>query len=277
MYNDCKLILKMKIIVVTLFSFLMLSCSKDDKPDYKFTGTFDVGGHKLFLLSYGQNKPAVILESGIGDGGTMSGWDVVQNNVKDFAQVCLYDRAGLGQSEKGPEPRTTIQIANELHALLEAAKIEPPYIMVGHSMGGLHIQAYTMIYPDDIAGMVFIDPTPKELVDTLSATAIENLINAGAPQAVFDEAVEGLNKSIPTFKSLPNLPDVPVVVITSSFTGEGDVDISQWEELKTYHQNLADEVTDGTHIVATQSGHYIQMDEPKLVIDAIQSVYDKVK
>lgn len=269
--------MKMNIIVVTLFSFLLLSCNKDDKPDYKFTGKFDVGGHKLFLLSYGQNKPAVILESGIGDGGTMSGWDVVQNKVKDFAQVCLYDRAGLGQSEKGPEPRTTIQIANELHALIEAAKIEPPYIMVGHSMGGLHIQTYAMLYPDDIAGMVFVDPTPKELVDTLSATAIENLIEAGAPQGVFDETVEGLNESVPTFKSLPNLPDVPVVVITSSFTGEGDVDKSQWEELKAYHQNLADEVTDGTHIVATQSGHYIQIDEPKLVIDAIQSVYDKVE
>lgn len=269
--------MKMNIIVVTIFSFLLLSCNKDDKPDYKFTGKFDVGGHKLFLLSYGQNKPAVILESGIGDGGTMSGWDVVQKKVKDFAQVCLYDRAGLGQSEKGPEPRTTIQIAHELHALLEAAKIEPPYIMVGHSMGGLHIQTYAMLYPDDIAGMVFVDPTPKELVDTLSATAIENIIEAGAPQGVLDETVEGLNESVPTFKSLPNLPDVPVVVITSSFTGEGDVDVSRWEELKTYHQNLADEVTDGTHIVATQSGHYIQIDEPKLVIDAIQSVNDKVE
>ena len=269
--------MKMNILVVTLFSFLWLSCHKDDKHDYKFTGKFDVGGHKLFLLSYGQNKPAVILESGIGDGGTMSGWNEVQSKVKDFAQVCLYDRAGLRQSGKGPEPRTTIQIANELHALLEAAKIEPPYIMVGHSMGGLHIQTYAMLYPEDIAGMVFVDPTPKELVDTLSAKATENLIEAGAPQGVLDETGEGLNESVPTFKSLPNLPDVPVVVITSSFTGEGNVDKSQWEELKGYHQNLSNEVSDGTHIIASKSGHYIQMDEPKLVINAIQSVYDKVK
>ncbi|MBN2818371.1 MAG: alpha/beta hydrolase, partial [Bacteroidales bacterium] len=173
--------------------------------------------------------------------------------------------------------RTTIQIANELHALLESAKLTPPYILVGHSMGGLHIQTYAMLYPEDIAGMVFVDPTPKELVDTLTSEARENLILAGTPQAVLDEAGAGLNESIPTFKSLPSLPDVPVVVITSSFTGEGNVDKSQWEELKGYHQNLSEEASDGTHIIATKSGHYIQMEEPDLVVEAILSVFNKVK
>lgn len=270
--------MKMKILILAFFTLFSLACNKNDnEPDYKISSKYDIGGYKLFLLSYGQDKPTVILESGIGDGGSMSGWDVVQKEVKNFAQVCLYDRAGLGKSDKGPSPRTTIQIANELHALLESAKLTPPYILVGHSMGGLHIQTYAMLYPEDIAGMVFVDPTPKELVDTLSTEARENLILAGAPQAVLDEAGAGLNESIPTFKSLPSLPDVPVVVLTSSFTGEGNVDKSQWEELKGYHQNLSDEVSDGTHIIATKSGHYIQMEEPKLVVDAIQSFFNKVK
>jgi pimeloyl-ACP methyl ester carboxylesterase len=268
----------MKTLILSIFTLCALACNKNDKkPDFKFSGKYDVGGHKLYLESYGQNKPAVILESGISDGGTKSGWDAVQKEVKGFTRICLYDRAGLGQSEYGPGPRNTLQIANELHALLESAQIAPPYILVGHSMGGLHIRTYAMLYPEDIAGMVFIDPTPKELVDTLSAEAHENLIAAGAPQGVLDETGQGLNESIPTFKSLPALPDVPVVVITSSYTGEGGVDMSQWEELKGYHQNLSDEVSDGTHVVATQSGHYIQIDEPDLVIDAIQVIFDKVK
>ncbi len=268
----------MKILILAFITLFSSTCNKNDnEPDHKLSGKYDVGGYKLYLLSYGQNKPTVILESGIGDGGTKSGWDVVQKEVKNFAQVCLYDRAGLGKSDKGPSPRTTIQIANELHALLESAKLAPPYILVGHSMGGLHIQTYAMLYPEDIAGMVFVDPTPKELVDTLSAEARQNLILAGAPQGVLDETGEGLNESIPIFKSLPSLPDVPVVVITSSFTGEGNVDKSQWEELKGYHQKLSEEVSDGTHIIATKSGHYIQMEEPDLVVEAIQSVFDKVK
>ncbi len=270
--------MNMKIIILTIITLLTFACKNDDiKPDYKYTGKYDVGGHKLYLISYGQNKPTVILESGIGDGGTMTGWDAVQREVKNFAQVCLYDRAGLGNSDKGPGTRTTVRIANELHTLLDSAKLTPPYIFVGHSMGGLHIQTYAMLYPEDIVGMVFVDPTPKELVDTLSPEAHENLILAGAPQGVFDEVEAGLNESIPTFKSLPTLPDVPVVVITSSFTGEGNVDKSQWEELKGYHQNLSDEVSDGTHILATKSGHYVQIDEPDLVVDAIKSVFDKVK
>lgn len=267
----------MKLLILILISLFTLTCKKEDKPDFKFSGKYDVGGHTLFLLSYGQNKPSVILESGIGDGGTKSGWDVVQREVNGFAQVCLYDRAGLGKSDKGPDPRNTVQIANELHALLESAKILPPYILVGHSLGGLHIQTYAKLYPEDIAGMVFVDPTPKELIDTLKAEARQNLILAGVPQGVLDETGQGLNESIPIFKSLPTLPDVPVVVITSSYTGEGGVSLSQWEELKGYHQNMSDEVSDGTHIIATKSGHNIQMDEPDLVIDAIRSVFDKVR
>lgn len=266
------------IVFIALLTLLLFSCNKSDsKPNKKISGKYDVGDHKLYLLSYGQDQPSVILESGIGDGGTMSGWDEVQNKVKDFAQICLYDRAGLGKSEKGTDSRNTIQIANELHELLNVSKITPPYILVGHSMGGLHIQTYAMLYPNDIAAMVFVDPTPKELVDTLKAEAIDRLIASGASQGVLDEAVQGLNESIPTFHFLPSLPDVPVVVITSSYTGEGGVDKSQWEELKGHHQNLAGQVSDGTHIIATKSGHYIQMDESELVIDAIRSVYNKIK
>ena len=269
--------MKMNIILITLLPLLMACSCEKDKTDNEFSGKYDVGGHKLYLSSIGTNKPAVILESGIGEGGTASGWDVVRNEVKDFAQVCLYDRAGLGKSQEGPGPRTTIRIADELHALLVASEIEPPYIFVGHSMGGLHIQTYAMLYPDDIAAMVFVDPSPKKLMDTLSEETIENLISAGASQAVLDETGPGLNASIPVFDTLPILPDVPVVVLTSSYTGEGDVDMSQWEELKTYHQELADQVTDGSHIIALDAGHYIQIDDPQLVVDAIKMVYEKVK
>ena len=270
--------MKISILTIPLITFLFVFCAKEDiKTDSKFSGKYDVGGHKLFLSSLGSQKPAVILESGFGDGGTMSGWDAVRKQVKDFAQICLYDRAGLGKSKKGPGPRNTLQIANELHALLEASQINPPYILVGHSMGGLHIQTYAMLYPNDVAAMVFVDPSPKEIMDTLSAEALENLVAIGASQAVLDETGPGLNASIPVFKSLPKLPDIPVVVITSSYTGEGGVDMQKWEELKAYHQKLSEEVTDGSHIVATKAGHYIQMDEPDLVVEAIRNVYNKIQ
>lgn len=268
----------MNLSSIVLAMLMAISCNKaEHKPNHNFSGKYDVGGHKLFLSSYGNNKPAVILESGIGDCGSMGGWTAVQLQVKEFAQICAYDRAGLGKSQKGPGTRNSQQIATELHSLLKAAKINPPYIFVGHSLGGLHIQTYAKLYPEDISAMVFVDPTPKELIDTLSAEACERVMQSGASQAVMDEITDGLNESIPLFKELPKLPDVPVVVLTSSFTGEGEVSKEQWLEFKGYHQELADQVTDGQHIIATNSSHYIQLDEPKLIVDAIKNVYDKVK
>lgn len=267
---------KRGIIFFAAIALVTVSCTKKE-PDNAFSNKYDVGGYKLFLSSFGSNKPTVILESGFGNGGTMSGWDAVRGHVKDFAQICLYDRAGLGKSDAGAGPRNTIQIAHELHALLEAAQIKPPYILVGHSMGGLHIQVYAKLYPNDVAAMVFVDPSPKELVDTLSQESINSLISAGAPQGVLAEAGAGLNESIPVFKSLPKLPDVPVIVLTSSYTGEGGIGKDKWEELKACHQKLSEEVTKGNHIVASKSGHYIQIDEPQLVIDAIKNVFDMVQ
>ena len=270
--------LKISFIVISVISLLTMSFTlNNDKPGKKFSGKYDIGGYKLFLSSMGRKKPAVILESGFGEGGTRSGWEIVQKKVSKFAKVCLYDRAGLGLSDEGPGPRTTIQIAEELHALLRVSHIEPPYILVGHSMGGLHIQTYAMLYPGEIAAMVFVDPSPEEIIDTLATDVFENLVSAGASGAVMDETGPGLNASIPVFKSLPGLPDVPVVVITSAYNGENETDKERWEELKACHQKLSDGVTDGRHVVASRSGHYIQINEPELVIDAIKSVCDKVR
>ena len=267
-------------IPVLIFSAALLSllamCNDEGEIPGAFQGTYDVGGYALYMSGVGENGPVVVLESGIGDGGTMSGWETVMNGVKDFARICLYDRAGLGKSEKAPGVRSTEQIADELHALLEAAPVNGPYILVGHSLGGLHIQTYADRYPDEAVGMVFVDPTPKAVVDTLSDEQLDNLKKAGASEAVLAEAGPGLNASIPFFRTLPRLADVPVVVITSSFTGEGEVDRERYEQLRNAHETLSEEVADGCHVVATKSGHYIQMDEPELVIEAIRNVYNKV-
>ncbi len=270
--------MKKSVILSAAAMLFVASCAEDTvSPGDGSSGKYDVGGHELYISCVGGNDPTVVLESGFGDGGTLSGWDEVRKGVKGYARICLYDRAGLNKSEEGPGPRTTIQIANELHALLNAAGLTGPYVLTGHSMGGLHVQTYAMLYPEDVAAMVLVDPTPAELVDSLTEEALDNLVLAGAPPAVLSEAGEGLDASLSTFRALPSLPDVPVVVITSSFTGEGGVDEEKWEELESYHEALAEQVGDGEHVVATKAGHYIQIDEPDLVIEAIKGVYEKVK
>jgi pimeloyl-ACP methyl ester carboxylesterase len=96
----------------------------------------DVGGYRLCARCAGEGSPAVVIEAGLGEG--LSEWAGVQKEVAAFARVCAYDRAGVGRSDPGPKPRTSQQMVKELHALLNNAHLDGPYVLVGHSLGGLN-------------------------------------------------------------------------------------------------------------------------------------------
>ena len=122
----------------------------------------DVGGYSLHITCVGQGSPTVVLDAGTG--GISAHWVLVQRAVSDTTRVCAYDRAGMGWSEMGPEPRDARQITGELHALLEGASIEGPYVLVGHSFGGLYMQSYAARYPDEVAGVGLVDSSsPKQV------------------------------------------------------------------------------------------------------------------
>jgi pimeloyl-ACP methyl ester carboxylesterase len=108
----------------------------------------------------GQGSPTVILESGAGVPAL--GWKYVQTKAAQFAHVCSYDRAGYGWSTAGPMPRTSSEMARELHALLAAAGEKPPYVMVGHSLGGFNIRVFNSAYPGEVAGMVLVDGSSED-------------------------------------------------------------------------------------------------------------------
>lgn len=141
----------------------------------------DVDGRRLHLLvvSDGRQKPAVILESGAG--GTI-GWQNTRNQIARFAQVITYDRAGFGQSEPGPEPRDARAIARDLHAALQRAGVKPPYVLVGQSSGGLYVQVFAAMYPDQTAGLVFVDPTHASADLSLSVDEVRTWYLAHRPE-----------------------------------------------------------------------------------------------
>ena len=123
----------------------------------------EVGDHKVHIHCVGQDSPdspTVVLEAALGN---MSANGVrVQQEVSDTTRVCAYDRSGMGWSERGPEPRDAEQVTGELHALLEGAGIEGPYVLVGHSYGGLYARMYAARYPDEVAGVVLADSSHPE-------------------------------------------------------------------------------------------------------------------
>ena len=120
----------------------------------------DVGGYKLHINCTGQGSPTVILEAGMGNYSLF--WANVQPEVAKYTRVCSYDRAGYGWSEPSPRPRTTIVEVEELHTLLVNANVEGPYVLVGHSLGGMNVRVYAHNYPDEVVGMVLVDSTHEE-------------------------------------------------------------------------------------------------------------------
>ena len=120
----------------------------------------DVGGHSLHIKCVGQGSPTVVLDGGSGE--MSADWVLVQREVSATTRVCAYDRAGMGWSEVGPEPRDARRISGELHALLAEAGIEGPYVLVGHSFGGLYAQTYAARYPDKVAGVALVDSSQPD-------------------------------------------------------------------------------------------------------------------
>jgi pimeloyl-ACP methyl ester carboxylesterase len=130
-----------------------------------------VGDHKLHIHCVGTGTPTVILESG---GGMLSShWAWVQSGLAGATRVCAYDRAGSGWSERGPLPRDAQQMAAELHTLLAQARIDGPYLLVGHSIGGLYMRAFAAQFPDQVAGLVLVDSSHPDQMTRSPETKAE--------------------------------------------------------------------------------------------------------
>lgn len=138
----------------------------------------DVGGYRMHLHCVGQGSPTVVLASGAG--GFSAEWSQVQQELARTTRACAFDRAGLGWSDPGPEPRTPGQIAAELDTLLSRAGVEGPLVLVAHSAGGKHVRLFAQRRPQDVVGLVLVDTrseyvedrqTPEEAAAELRGTA----------------------------------------------------------------------------------------------------------
>jgi pimeloyl-ACP methyl ester carboxylesterase len=275
---------------------------------------YDVGGFKMHMACTGEGSPAVILESGLGD--TYVSWRKVQPQIAKFTRVCSYDRAGLGYSESSPQPRTSKVMAAELHSLLKAAGIAPPYVLVGHSMGGYNVRLYASLFPSEVTGVVLVDAShpdqdnrfPSELKNmegswVREAEFLEYTTPFGVPRLIglcdedpvqraaecnFHSAREGVAElksfaeSAAQTAATGSLGDLPLAVLShdpDKPSADIPVDLAKptneaWEKMQ---EELAHLSTRGTHEIAKNSSHYIQMDRPDLVIDAVRSVVEQAR
>lgn len=120
----------------------------------------DIGGYRLHIHCVGSGRTTVIMESGLNEFSVQ--WAKIQAEVSKFGRACAYDRAGFGWSDASPYPRTSEVMTKELHTLLERAKIEGPYVLVGHSFGGMNMRLYAHHFPNEVIGMVLVDAAHEE-------------------------------------------------------------------------------------------------------------------
>jgi pimeloyl-ACP methyl ester carboxylesterase len=232
----------------------------------------DVEGHSLNLLIGGHGSAAVILEGGFGEG--IAGWSSVQKEIANFAQTVSYDRAGLGQSEAGPKPRSARQIATELHTALQKVGVNPPYVLVGHSMGGPYVRVFADLYPKEVAGMVLLDPSQEGFDDWTKAhpngkqKEIDAQI-AKAPEGLRAEWA-GLEDSYAQARAARLPAGIPVTLITAGLNENVPAEAQRaWIEK---HNEWIAKVPGGKHLLAEKSGHFIQLQEPTMVINAIREM-----
>jgi pimeloyl-ACP methyl ester carboxylesterase len=240
----------------------------------------DLGGRGLNLLIGGQRSagtPVVILEGGFGAG--IASWSTVQRDIARFAQVVSYDRAGLGQSDPGPKPRDAKTIAADLHAALLKADIKPPYVLVGHSFGGPYVRVFAGMYPTEVSGLVLIDPSQEAFNTYLRLNPPPTLKEeeakiAKAAQGARDE-YEGVQATYEQAQSAKVPAGVPVILLTATQDSGMPAEARRvWAEK---HKEWIAKVPGGKLIVAEKSGHFIQAQEPDLVIAAIKEVMEKQK
>lgn len=263
----------------------------------------NVGTHRLHLYCTRGEGPAVIMDAGLG--GFTLDWYKVQHLLADNnIKACSYDRAGYGWSQRGPSPRTTDQIVDELHTMLEVAEIPPPYVMAGHSFGGYNVLYYAKLYPENMAGLVLVDsshprqdallpaiPNDKAVVNMgnfkrvftgetlpLYPQHIRNLVGAilSSVKTADAERKEYVNYPVSAsqVERSGKLRDMPLTVITRGEQQWSDDPLGEamyraWMDMQKdlVHLNVS-----GKHIIAEGSGHLIPLEKPEIIVAAIQSM-----
>lgn len=266
--------------IVTIYALIFTSCSDDDKNrTAEYTGTaVNLGTHKLMAYTVSKNsKYLVVFESGHGNDHTSwysTGKSSDILSIADFldSDILLYDRAGYGKSEFNSKPRDINKLRSELETVIDQFAKGRKVVLAGHSLGGMIIRDYAIKNPAKVAGLLFVDSSHEKKnhlsQDELNTFYNNYKITYGANSGIAMETLQ-LIEDFKYMKGLPNLPDVPTIVVTSMKI-DAQNDAASKQQWYDAHESLKVGVTDFTHITTVNSGHFIQLEEPKLILENIK-------
>lgn len=270
-----------------------------------FAGPVEIGnGRHLYLECHGRGTPTVILESGYhnssdpwshSDAAVPAVGPAVLPALAGDHRVCAYDRPGTLRFPDPPSitdrtspvamPRTALDVAQDLHALLAAAHVPGPYVLVGHSLGGLFARLYAQTYPDQVRGVVFVDAFGVEIPGLMGSDwpTYRQMLAEPLPQFTNSPSFEvvDIDKSVEQVASAPAFPPVPTAVLTRTepFAVPGSVPPEQSAHLEqAWRDATADLIAlrpQTPHLIATGSDHFVQLHQPDLVVSAVRLVLQR--
>jgi len=222
--------------------------------------------YKLFTYRYGSGEPCIVFLSGYGESANV--WDLVAPSVSDFTSVFLYDRDGIGNSYYSGNPRDSEAVVKSLRILLERSEINYPIILVGHSFGSLCTRLFASIYPEDVIGMILVDPTPENILDFIN----EEDFNSIRGEGTYEEILTSCKQIT---KSKIHLRNMPVVVISAGIPDYHTKEsYTNW--LKA-HREILNISNNSKQIISTRGAHNLHMQEPALVINEIKEMFAELR
>lgn len=222
------------------------------------------------LVGRKTDKPTIIMEAGYGD--SSSTWDSIIKELSAISQVLIYDRAGLGKSEASPNLRTSFNMVLELRELLSEMNLEPPYLLVGHSFGGGNMRIFTSEFQSEVCGLVLVDSTPEDYRERFLPTMSASFQDTYKKQFVHESNYNEFMESLLELKETRVHLELPVIVLCAGkkahYSGES-------QELWNIMQGEIAKISANAElIIAERSAHYIQNDEPNLIISVVKKLID---
>jgi len=243
---------------------------------YRFppTSRADVLGEEIEYVLAGDGPPTVVLVNG--SGGPIEGWHKVFAPLSGFARVFAYNRPGIGRSSRPSVRQLGSRMVESLRETLRAAGLPPPYLLVGHSLGGLVVNLFARRHPDEVGAVVFLDAATPEDVgvmpkhETWLQRVLAGMIRRIAPPDPNAET-EHVSATVAELERAPAFPAVPVVVVTGGKPAMRWATAPEAVAARAVHQRALVALSPlGKQIVAERSGHFPQLSEPEVVVSAIR-------
>ena len=230
----------------------------------------DVEGRLLRMRVEGSGLPAVVLEIGLC--GALEEWAAVQPKVARFTRVVAYDR--LGAVDRAPR-LTGEELARELRAALRNAGVQPPYILVGQSFGGIYNRVFASLYPDDVAAILLLDPSQEDFLRWMEKHHPDRCISKRDVEGWPEGA--GIWATLDQLKQLPPLPDVPVTVVTGTKPSDDPLRIEVLPVWTKSHADWVKSLPQGRHVLAPESGHGVHVEASELVVKLIKELIEAAR